>query len=164
MMPRQPPLDLAARRLGQAAGADQDNLADGNIMLPRNRLADRRADLSSIGLSSEGAYNFLHDYQLLLAASVGHAECSAAVAAQRGVPILNRRLDVLWVMVDAADDDQVLDPPGNVKLAVVRDKTEIARAQPIASAARRESCPEHGLGRLRVAPIAASDMRPRDPD
>ena len=41
---------------------------------------------------------------------------------------LDRQLDVLRIAIDAADDDQVLDPAGDEQLAVDQ-KAQIARAQ-----------------------------------
>ena len=133
-------------------------------MFPRNRFADRGDDLFDGDLPPECTLDFLHQDQLLLVVMVGYAEGGATMAAQRRMTVLHSLLDVLRVMVDAADDDQVLDPAGDVKFAVLVEKAEIAGAQPRLRTARRCARPECRSSRLRVAPIAVRDMLPCNPN
>src|SRR5580704_16785620 len=78
--------------------------------------------------------------------------------------VLHRLFDVLWVMVYSADDDQVLDPAGDVKFAILVEKAKIAGAQPASRALQRHLRPEGQGRRLEVTPIALRDMRPGDPN
>ena len=84
--------------------------------------------------------------------------------AQSSMAILYGFLDVLRVMVNAADDDQVLDSARDVKLAILIEKAEIAGAQPALATAGHHPSPEHRTGRLGVAPITRRDMRPGNPN
>ena len=126
--------------------------------------ADRRDDLFDGDLPSGRTLDFLDQDQLLLVVVVGDAKCSATMAAQRGMAVLRRLLDVLRVMIDAANDDQVLDPAGDEKFAILVEKAEIAGAQPVLGAAGRHPRPEHRSSRLGVVPIALRDMRPGNPN
>src|SRR5271168_3551754 len=130
-LPCEAALDLAAGRLGQAAGTDQDDLTSGNFVFPGDRFADRGDYLFFGDLPSDRTLDLLDQDQLLLAVVVGHTEGGATMAAQRRMAILHRLLDVLRVMVDAADDDQVLGPASDVKFAILVEKAEIAGPQPV---------------------------------
>src|SRR5207248_5177577 len=129
-----------------------------------NRFADRGDNLLDGDLPSERTLDLLDHDQLLLVVVVGHAEGRATMAPQCGMAVLHRLLDVLRIMIDAADDDQVLDPAGDVKFALLVEKAEIAGAQPRLRTARRRARLECRSSRLGVAPIAVRDMRPCNPN
>jgi len=71
-------------------------------------------------------------------------------------------LDVLRVVVTAAENDEVLQPAGDEQLAL-GGESEIAGPQE-GAAAIAQSRGEHPLGLLRLAPVALGDARPLHPD
>ena len=80
-----------------------------------------------------------------------------------GSTVLHRPLDVLRVVIDATDDHELLDAPGDIELSSVIEKGEVAGPQPagrIAVDLRRKGL---ACGNL-VSPIAFRDMRTADPD
>jgi len=97
------PLNLAACGLGNAGVSYQNNVVRIYIVYFHNRLANVTDDLPqwSIGVLS---IQFLNDHQTFLIQYID-AEGSAASLAQRGVCLLDRRFDVLWIVVSTANDD-----------------------------------------------------------
>ena len=75
---------------------------------------------------------------------------------------LGRLLDVLRIEVAAAEDDQVLDPAGDVELAVVQE-AEVAGPQERAVAVGGAGA-ERLLGIVGPLPVALGDARAADPD
>src|SRR5947208_12535187 len=132
-------------------------------MFPHDRFADRGEDFPDRDLPAVGTLDLLDHDQLLLLVLVEHAECGAAVPSQRWMAILHCVFDVLWVMVDPANDDQVLDPACDVKLAVLAEEAEITGPQPAFGAVALDARAEYRRRRLEVAPIPLRDMRPRNP-
>ena len=78
-----------------------------------------------------------------------------------GVHGLHRRLDVLGVVVDAADDDEVLRAACDVESSV-EDESKVPRPQ-IHALVAGDSRPERTLGVLPLLPVAGRDARARDP-
>src|SRR4051794_17095915 len=60
-------LDLAAGGLRDGAGADQNDLLHGELVVVGDRLADASHDLVAIDLVTLRALHLLHDHQLLAA-------------------------------------------------------------------------------------------------
>src|SRR5437867_12914240 len=91
-------------------------------------------------------------------------ESRATANAQGGVTRLRRQLDILRIMVHAANDDQVFEPAGDEQLAVV-DKSKVARAQERAFAAVdfAEMRGECLLGFVMLLPISCGDGLGSDP-
>src|SRR6185436_19106910 len=83
---------------------------------------------------------------------------------QRRVAALHGVLDVLRVMVGAADDDDLLDAAGDEQLARRVEKAEIAGAQPALAFLARYLSGEGRRACLGVAPVAARDIGAGDPD
>ncbi len=52
----------------------------------------------------------------------------AAAAPQRGMRALRRQLDVLWVVFQAAHDEDILQPPGHEEL-VLPDDAQVASSE-----------------------------------
>ena len=78
--------------------------------------------------------------------------------------LLDRPLDVLRVVVAAADDDEVLEPAGDEQLAVVRGSRGRRCAGSGAVAARRPARRRKVLRRLlRAVPVALGDAGPATP-
>src|SRR6202161_3606902 len=109
-----------------------------------------------------GALDFMHNYQHFDAVWVGGGKSRPAVAAERRMAVMRRVLDVLRVMIVAANNDDVLDPAGYEQLAVFVEKAEVAGAQPDAGAAFN-----NGLKcvacRAGIFPIALRDIRAAHP-
>jgi hypothetical protein len=156
-------LDLAAGCLRQRTGADQDDAVGGDIVLADDGCADRRHDCSQIRLAML-AFDFLDDDEPFLAALVDNGEGGAAVPAQGRVRGLDRMLDVVRIMVDAADNDQILDPAGDEQLARRIDKAEIAGSKPTPGLLACDPSREGRAGGLGVAPVAPGNMGSGDPD
>src|SRR6476620_3854535 len=77
--------------------------------------------------------------------------------------LLRCLLNVLRIMIQAADDDQVLQTSRDIKLIIVQE-TEIARAQiPLFSAAGEKRA-KRFRRRLRLIPIPTRDTRPGNPN
>ena len=78
-----------------------------------------------------GALDLLDDDKRFLAALVCNGEGSAAIGAQCRVRCLHGALDVLRIVIDASDDDEVLDPAGDEQFARCIEEAQIAGAQPV---------------------------------
>ena len=149
-------LDLAACRLGDAAGLKERHgvglhavvLGDGGAHDVHELVQSARrtfAQEARIGLSG--------DDQALFAVHV-EGERRAAGRAHGRVAGLHRGLDVLGVMVRPTDDDEVFGAAGDVELAVFVQEAEVAGAQPGALAAPGQRRAEGVVGLLFAAPVA----------
>ncbi len=131
-------------------------------MLLGHRLADRCQDGRRIEAAQRGTAHLLHDHQALLAID-DDAERRNATTLQRRVRLLRGELDVVRVVVAPAQDDDVLDAPGDVELAPV-DESQVARAQEGALAAVGQGGAEGRARRFLVMPIAEGHSRALDPE
>ena len=116
-------LHLAARRLGNAAGPQQHHHVHLDLVLLDHCLSDRPGDDFGRDVPAI-APNFRGDDQPLLPVAF-HRERGAARRPKCRVTPLDGQLDVLRVNVAAAQDDQVLDPAGDVQLTGM-EKPEVA--------------------------------------
>src|SRR3954470_1377706 len=162
----QGPLDLAAGGFRQRAGPQQRDLIRHDLVLGDNRLANAPNDLVDVDAVAPGALDLLNHDETLRAVPVLRREGRAAVATQRRMRLLDGVLDVLRVVIGAADDHDILDPAGDVQFAALVEEAEIAGAQPAPARARLagNGRPERGGACLGVHPIAARDIGARDPD
>src|SRR5712692_3736354 len=156
-------LHLSARRLRDGARPDQHHLVHGDLVLVRHRLADGADEILVRHLVAKRALDLLHHDQLLAAALLADGEGGAAVAAQRRMAVLHRVLDVLRIVVHAADDDDVLDAAGDVELAVLVEEAEVAGAQPRRVALAGDAGAERRFRRRRIVPVAQRHVRAGDP-
>ena len=101
-----------------------------------------------------GAFDLLHDDEGFVLIIARHRERRAAILAQRRIDRLRGALDVLRVVVNAANDDEVLDPAGDEEFAVGIEEAEIGGAKP-ARLAGLTFDPGEQFGRCRglVSPI-----------
>ncbi len=111
-------LDLSAGGLVDSAAADQDNGIEGEAVLFEHRGADRVDDRSQIG--APVADDLVHEDKALRTVFLESEGCAKAGGKQR-VALARRRFDVLWVMIEPANDDEVVDPAGDVELLVVHE-------------------------------------------
>ncbi|GAA3062470.1 hypothetical protein GCM10020000_52210 [Streptomyces olivoverticillatus] len=91
-----------------------------------------------------------------------HAEGGAGAGGELRVDGSDGVLHVLRVDVAAVEDDDLLEPPGDVELAVVQD-AEVAGAQP-ATVAVAQGAVEGGGALLGALPVAAGDAVAAQPD
>ena len=120
------PLDFAAGGLGNAAGLEQHDGGDGQFEVGGDALANRGDDLGEVEIAA--ALDFLHDDQPLGARDRRRRTRRRRLACTFSWALVDRQLDVLRVVVDAADDDQVFEPAGDEQLAVAQE-AQVARAQ-----------------------------------
>lgn len=106
------PLDLAAGGSGRRPGSDQHDRVQRNLVLVGDRLANRCEDRLAIERPQMGALHFLDDRNT----PVGFVQ-SKDSPHSRGKTFVarpDREFDVLGIVVCTANDDQVLDPAGDV--------------------------------------------------
>src|ERR1700744_4285918 len=78
---------------------------------------------------------------------------------------LHVTFDILRIMIDASDDDEVLDAAGDEEFAVLVEEAKIAGAKPIRSVVlANDTRVEMGRGGFNVAPVSARDIRAINPD
>src|SRR5687768_4369688 len=95
-------------------------------MLFSDRLSDCPGDCFDRDIPAVPLHLRHHDEPFVPVAL--HGKCRAAGGPKRRMASLDGLLDVLRVNVATAENDQVLDPAGDVQLAAV-EKTEIARPE-----------------------------------
>ncbi|CAM3290567.1 hypothetical protein COSO111634_10390 [Corallococcus soli] len=154
-----PSLDLAAGRLGQAAGGDEGERVQPQLMRRGHLLADGARDLlHRHGLLAR--VRLVHQHQPLFSLHL-HGEGRATPRPHRGAGMLRRQLDVLGVVVATADDDEVLDAAGDEELRALEEAL-VAGAQegPVAVGGARV---EVARGVLGAAPVAQGHARALHP-
>ncbi len=97
-----------------------------NFVRFSDRLPDAARKVERIG-AARLALDLLRDDQPFLAVDVD-GERRAPVRSERWTERLDRLLDVLWVVVLTADDDQILQAAGDVQIATAQ-KSQIAGPQ-----------------------------------
>ncbi len=153
-------LHLAAGGLRHRPGAHQHDLVHLDLVLFGHGAADRVGQLAEIRLPVP--LHLLDDDEPLLAGDLDR-EGGAAARPQLRMAALGRQLDVLRIVVAAAEDDQVLEPAGDEQLAAAQ-KAEIPGAQERTLAAIRQPGREIAPRAFGVAPVAEGHARPRHPD
>jgi hypothetical protein len=103
---------------------------DSDLVLFGHRLADSAHEVLVREFPEKGAFDLLDNYQSLSIVLVADRKRDAAIATQRRMAALYGVLDILRVMVHAADDDHVLNTAGDVEFAVRIEKAEVAGSQP----------------------------------
>src|SRR5215470_16315801 len=93
-----------------------------------DRLADAADDLIDLEVAAMHAFHLLYQDDLFFVVFGQHRECSPAVPPQRWMAVVDGILDILRIVVDAANDDDVLDAAGDEQLARFVDEGEIASA------------------------------------
>src|SRR3974390_1485830 len=138
-------------------------MASEDLMLVCHRFADSSDHVGDVDAAPVHALDLLDDNERFIAVLIRNRERRAAVVAQCGVDVLHRPLDILRVVIDATDDHEFLDAPGDIELSSVIEKCEVAGPQParrIAIGLRRKGLTGGNL----VPPVAFRDMRTADPD
>ncbi len=160
LLPAGLPLHLPAGGPRQRARRDQQGGPHLHLVLRGDRLSDSVQHHPPLG--GPAGLDLVHHYQPFLPLG-HHREGAAASGAKRGVLPLHGQLDVLRVVVDAADDDQILQAAGDVELAPQKE-SEVSRPQPAALAGARDPAPEGVPGLLLQPPVAERDVVAADPD
>ena len=159
--------DLARRRLGHGARAQQAHVRRGDAVLVRDRRTHRVGGARERGPGRRAARRLglefgphLGDKHERFAVGRDRRERRDAARPQRvRGGALGGALDVLRIMVAAAHDEQVLEPPAHKELAAMHE-AEVARAQ--VSCAARGGGARHDRGAARRrAWRAASRADPR---
>src|SRR5216683_7155716 len=101
-------------------------------MLADDRLADAADDFVRCDAVALRALDFLDDDEFFRRIAIADGECRAAMPPQCRMAALHGILDVLRIVVGAADDHDLLDSAGDEQLAGRVEKAEIAGAQPFA--------------------------------
>ena len=129
-----------------------------------DRLADAPDNIGDVDAVAVRALDLLDDDEPFRAVAVMRREGRAAVAAQRRVRLLDGVLDILRVVIGAADDDDVLEAASDVQLAGIVEEAEIAGPQPMLKLIAGNFRSERDGACLRLAPVAARDIRTGNPD
>ena len=91
-----------------------------------------------------------------LTAVVIHGESGPVADFQQRVTHASRGLDILWIAIQAADDDQVFPPASDVKLAITHE-TQVACAQERAFTCVAQVGVEGTAGQAGVVPVPLAD-------
>ena len=83
--------------------------------------------------------------------------------ADRGRSSFDGQFDVVRIVFQAAHDHDVLDPPRDEELAVLK-KAEIASSEEWTLESVRKVSPKAAAGLVRTTPVSAGDALARDPD
>ena len=113
-------LDLAARRLRDAVGADEDDSLEGDLVLDGELAADLVERLRHLLAVAFAPLQFGDDDDALAPLDVDR-EGRHRPGADHRAGRLDGLLDVLRIMVAAPDDDQILEPASDEQLAVVEE-------------------------------------------
>ncbi len=119
------PLDLAAGCFGNAVRADQPDGVDRQLMLARHVAANGFEHL--VDFARLMTFDLVDDHQPGLVVHFD-AQRRAATGPDGRMALLDRQLDVVGIVVQAVDDDQVLEPTGDEQLAVL-EEAQVAGAQ-----------------------------------
>ncbi|CAM3822322.1 hypothetical protein COSO111634_26370 [Corallococcus soli] len=154
-------LDLPARRLGHGARFEQLHRVHGQLVVPGHLPADGLDDrFEPVGRELRG--HLVHDDEPLLAPRL-HGERGPGAGTQRRVAPLDGALQVLRVVIEAAQDEQVLGPPRHEELFVPHEP-QVAGAQEGALSGLAQRGLERLPGGVRAVPVPARDGRTGDPD
>ena len=170
------PLDLAARCLRHAVGPHQHDRLDGEFMLGRQSLADCLEGGRHLGGLPLAALDLRHHGHPLATIHVD-GEGGDRTGPHERARLLDGMLDVLRVVVAAADNDQVFEPAGHEEFTVV-EEAQVAGAEigPRIGLPRghslirrrliglREHRPEGGRGGVATVPVALCHARAAHPD
>ncbi|HYT32322.1 MAG TPA: hypothetical protein VEO37_07010, partial [Thermoanaerobaculia bacterium] len=131
---------------------------NGQTVLPGDRGADRLDDRRQIrapipagqlGRDPESLFPVLFD-----------GEGGDARGANRGMTLLDGPFDVLWIVVSAANDDEVLAASGDEELPVLHE-AQITGAQVGSAAGVRQPRSKDLFGLFPAVPISLRDRRTR---
>src|SRR5262249_56196260 len=100
----------------------------GGLGVGRTGVADAADDLVDLEVAGMDAFHLLYEDDLFFVVFGQHRECSPAVPPQRWMAVVDGVLDVLRIVVDAANDDDILDAASDEQLSGFVDEAEIARA------------------------------------
>src|SRR5262245_41192271 len=119
-------LNLAAGRLRNGARANEHDRVERDFMLVYDRLTDAADDLVDLKVAAMDAFHFLYQHDLFFGVLGQHREHSPAIPPQRRMAVVDRVLDILRIIVDAAHNDDILDATCDEQLSGRVDETEIA--------------------------------------
>jgi len=185
-LPARASLQLAARRLVDTAGSHENDVMRLELVALGDRVSyhpEQLVDVEWLGIrvllgrvdraafatieppaiaTVISAIDLGDDDDALFIGDV-HRKCGDAARPDRRMSALDGELDVLRVVIRAANDDEVFDAAADVELALALE-AEVASANVGSSRIVGEPRTEHGLGVLDALPVTAADTRPGHPD
>ena len=144
-------LDLAAGGFRQSVGSDEGDGVHLDLMDFGNSLAQGFIDGFRIQVAQVGAADLTDQDQPLFARFI-HGKCRYGTALQRFMGAGRRVLDIMRIMIQPADDDEILDPSGDIQMPVVNE-SQVAGAEKRAFACVGHPGPEGSFGLLRLVPV-----------
>jgi hypothetical protein len=126
--PCQIALDFAACCFRQGPRANQNDVARRNVVLIDDGFANRAEDIWNFQMTALRPLDFVDDDQHFGPVVAAGREGRATVGMQGTVTLLNGALDVLRIMIDAANDDDVFAATGDEHFTSFVKKAEIAGA------------------------------------
>src|ERR1700678_1864397 len=97
------PLNRSAGRFWQGARTNQNDLPDCNLVLIHDGFANRSENFISVKTMTPGAFQLMDDHQYFVVAFVHCRKSGPAIAAERWMAVMRRVLNVLRIMIVAAD-------------------------------------------------------------
>ena len=110
--------DLAASRAGDSARPHQTDDIQAYFVLFEHGLANGGDRGGTVDWRRASATHFLNEHRPARGRCAGWRRRRRRWAARRAAR-LSREFDILWIMIAAANDDQFLDPAGDIQLAAV---------------------------------------------
>src|SRR5262249_44537727 len=129
-------LHLAAGGFGQSSSLDEGQAREPYLMLAEQPGTDFLGQ--GIEVERSRPQDFLDNHELLLPL-LFDGESRAAVGHEGGMDCGQALLDIVGIDIASLEDDEVLEPAGNIQVALV-EKTEVAGAEigPLESARAQE--------------------------
>ena len=155
-------LDFPAGRLRDRALFHEYQPVKVELVLFRDRLSRRGRHFVDVERAMV-AVDLLNDDETFLVLALDRNRCSSA-RTERGMAALDGELDVLRVVIAAADDDQIFEAARDEELAVAHE-AEVPRPQiPFVAITRGGRRLERPLRLVGEPPIASGNDRPSQPD
>src|SRR5262249_20351744 len=118
-------LNLAARGLWDSAGFNQNNRMGVNLVLLHDSFAD--APNHGFNVRVLSILDLLDNDEPFIALGI-HRKRRPATSPQRRVTALDGEFDVLWIVVETANDDQIFEAARNIQFSAA-EKSEVARPE-----------------------------------
>jgi hypothetical protein len=158
--PAEMALHLAARRRRNRARREEGDRVHLQPVIARDRLPDRAEETFVVG--ARRARNLVDDHDALVSVDVDR-ERGAASGRQRVVAARDGVLEIFRLMIEAAHDDEVLQPTRDEQ-ATIPDEAQVARAEEGPITRVVEPRAEHRRRLVAALPVAAPDAGTGDPD
>src|SRR5581483_5565825 len=91
-----------------------------------------------------------------------HGECCTAFGSENGVALLDTPLDIFGIMISSVEDHDLLQPPGDIKLASIK-KPKVSCSQIGPLPGIDKVCVKGPCALLHPPPITERNTRPGNP-